>query len=187
MLTFLGRKTDKQCSDNLFWLQSPRVFPHRGRSTEWKYVGGDREWDLRLIQFTEKKKKKTLPTTPSLLSTFKSTAFDQIHTVSWDCARRSLLWRPLTADLKAALLCPLYCARHATVHTFKGRARNRTVCIHHKSTKAKLGSSGCSKFVIFPPSLKKETKKKNNPHISSTSQKNLPLPKNFCQEAWLDK
>lgn len=50
---------------------------------------------------------------------------------------------------KGSTLCSLYCVRHATVHSFKGRARYKTVCIHHNSTKAKLWSNSCSEFQML--------------------------------------
>lgn len=50
---------------------------------------------------------------------------------------------------KGSILCSLHCVRHATVHSFKGRARYKTVCIHHNSTKAKLWSNSGSEFQMF--------------------------------------
>lgn len=169
----------------MFLLQSPRIFHtwdvQPNKST---LVLPDRESDRRLIELTKRNQKKNKltnphpsrhpyrqPLNPSLL--IKSIlSLETFHRATFAFVT------PSDSRSEGSVFCPLYCARHARVHTFKGRAGHRTVCIHHISTKAKLRSSGCSEFVIFT-----RLKKGKKELIFQVLLKILPFPKNFCPKA----
>lgn len=140
----------------MFLLQSPRIFhtgdvqPNKSDST---LVLPDRESDLRLIELTQRKKTNsqtlTHPAIPTVNLLNPSLLIKSILSLETFHRATFAFVTPSDSRSEGSVFCPLYCARHARVHTFKGRAGHRTVCIHHISTKAKLRSSGCSEFVIF--------------------------------------
>lgn len=139
---------------------------------------------LRLIPFPPK---TTQPLSPSTLvppPTFKSSAFwsNPYCLLSLCAARCSLLWRRLTADLKAPHSA-LYIVPVTPQYTLskEGLATE----LYASITNLQRPSCEVAAVLNFKfPSLKKRKKKKI---IFQVLLKSLPLPKNFCQGARLDK
>lgn len=164
---FRRGKTHKQCPDKLSLLQNPQIF-HTGDIQV--------EVCRRFLTENQLKTHTVSPPKPpnSHRQPLNPALFDQIHTVSWACApaRCSLLWRRLTADLKAPHSA-LYIVPVTPQYTLskEGLATE----LYASITNLQRPSCEVAAVLNFKfPSLKKKKKKKN--HISSAAQK-LASPK----------
>lgn len=97
------------------------VQPNRSEST---LVVPDIVSDLRLIQFTKIKKKNPHQHPPSLPHRQPLNPTLLIKSIlSLEAVRSATLTFVTPSDSRSEgnVFCPLYCARHATAHTFKGK------------------------------------------------------------------